>query len=240
MPGQTPPLHPSPPPTNSGAGCLIVSGRDPPTLAGPDDERCDRNARTNLGLADTCRGVCHATCARRSRRFSRPQRLHPRPSLQACCILLPVMGFVRFRLLLFGFPSQQAAINCRLLGPGGHWPPSYAGPFRAFPCVQPSFLRFDTSKWSPLTAPLTALLTPQMRCARCVHEVPSPLVVSWPPSSMLGSLSPFGSESNLGFGDTARPQGVAPYTDPLLPRGVATPLQPVALLGFGCPARLPR
>ena len=36
-------------------------------------------------------------CARRSRRFSRPQQLDPQSVLQACCILQPIPGLFWFR-----------------------------------------------------------------------------------------------------------------------------------------------
>lgn len=187
-------------------------------------------------LCEHQQGRCHVTCTRHSRRFSRPQWLDPRPLLQACCILLPIMGFTRFRLLRLGrsllrhsdqlqtfkVQGSSTSLACETLQSVS---PTHSLP----PCCA------DTSAQPPFTPSLTApLALRSSRSARCVHGLAFPLAVCWLPSATLGSLSPFGSESNFTSNNTVRPQGFPPSADPLPPANVSASEPPDALLGFGC------
>jgi hypothetical protein len=109
---------------------LVSPGRDrTPTLgfskfAPPS---CSFPEGVSRGPASASARCCQAPCVFRPRGFSPPRRLPPPGRSQACCILLPTMGFIGFR------PAPWRVHPVSRLPSLGLVPPRRCQPSRAFP-----------------------------------------------------------------------------------------------------------
>lgn len=157
-------------------------------------------------------------CARRSRRFSRPQQLDPQSVLRACCIPQPIPGLSWFWRSWLHRPrvrGDQPLVRGRLFqalllqsrAPSRAFPLHTA--FRAAPVLN---RRMRSRRASPFAgSPM------DIDFQAPVHDPPCPLVVSRPSSASPGSTAPFGLVVGGCVPRLARPQGLAPCVDPLRP-----------------------